>query len=123
MVEPNYGLSSEEDPQNIALGEQFAAKVVNAVMSGPGWKNTLLIWTFDEHGGYYDHVVPPAALAPDNIPPDTGGAPAYNGFAQYGFRVPCAVISPWARRITCRTGCSTTPASWRWSKPSGTWPP
>ncbi|MFI5065630.1 MAG: alkaline phosphatase family protein [Streptosporangiales bacterium] len=97
LVEPNYGLSSEEDPQDIALGEQFAAKVVNAVMSGPGWPNTLLIWTFDEHGGYYDHVVPPAALAPDNIPPNTGGAPAYHGFAQYGFRVPCAVISPWAR--------------------------
>ena len=57
LVEPNYVVSSEEEPQNIALGEQFAASVVNAVMSGPGWKNTLLIWTFDEHGGYYDHVV------------------------------------------------------------------
>ena len=41
---------------------------------------------------------PPRAIAPDNIPPDTPpGVPAYNGFAQYGFRVPCAVISPWAR--------------------------
>jgi phospholipase C len=97
LVEPNYGVSSEEDPQNITLGEQFAAKVINAVMSGPAWSKTLLIWTFDEHGGYYDHVPPPAAIAPDDIPPSTGGTPAYNGFAQYGFRVPCAVISPWAR--------------------------
>jgi phospholipase C len=97
LVEPNYGIQSEEDPQNIALGEQFAAKVIDAVMQGPGWKNTLLIWTFDEHGGYYDHVVPPAAIAPDNIAPDTGGGPAYTGFRQYGFRVPCAVVSPWAR--------------------------
>jgi phospholipase C len=97
LVEPNYGTQSEEDPQNITLGEQFAAQVIDAVMQGPGWKNTLLIWTFDEHGGYYDHVVPPPAIAPDNIPPDTGGGPAYNGFAQYGFRVPCAVVSPWAR--------------------------
>jgi phospholipase C len=97
IVEPDYGRNSEEDPQNIANGEQFAASVINAVMAGPGWKNTLLIWTFDEHGGYYDHVVPPAAINPDGITPDTGGGPAYTGFRQYGFRVPCAIVSPWAR--------------------------
>jgi phospholipase C len=97
IVEPNYGHDSEEDPQNIALGELFAAKVINAVMRGPGWENSLLIWTYDEHGGYYDHVVPPAAIAPDDIPPDTGTAPEYNGFRQYGFRVPAAVVSPWSR--------------------------
>jgi len=97
IVEPDYGSSSEEDPQNIAYGERFAASVIHAVMSGPGWQDTLLIWTFDEHGGYYDHVVPPAAIAPDGIAPDTGSGPAYTGFRQYGFRVPCAVVSPWAR--------------------------
>ncbi len=98
LVEPHYGTQSEEDPQNIAVGEQFAAKVINAVMAGPAWPSTMLIWTYDEHGGYYDHVPPPPALAPDDIPPEvTGGESAYNGFAQYGFRVPCAVISPWAR--------------------------
>ncbi len=98
LVEPNYLLGSEEDPQNIATGEHFAARVIDAVMAGPGWERTLLIWTYDEHGGYYDHVPPPAAIAPDDIPPDApAGVPAYNGFAQYGFRVPCAVVSPWAR--------------------------
>jgi phospholipase C len=95
LVEPDYGKSSEEDPQNIAYGEQFAAKVIDAVMSGPGWKNTVLIWTFDEHGGYYDHVAPPVAVAPDDIGPN--GTPVYDGFRQYGIRVPCAVISPYAR--------------------------
>ena len=40
----------------------------------------------------------PAAIAPDNIPPATGSGPAYTGFKQYGFRVPCAVVSPYARR-------------------------
>jgi phospholipase C len=98
LVEPNYLLGSEEDPQNIAVGEHFAAQVINAVISGPGWDRTLLIWTYDEHGGYYDHVPPPAAIPPDDIPPDTpAGTPAYTGFAQYGFRVPCAIVSPWAR--------------------------
>ena len=97
IVEPNYLSNSEEDPENIVHGEQFAAQVIDAVMTGPGWKNTLLIWTFDEHGGYYDHVVPPPALAPDNIPPKIETGSAYNGFKQYGFRVPCAIVSPWAR--------------------------
>jgi phospholipase C len=97
LVEPNYGKTSEEDPQNIAYGEQFAASVIDAVMQGPGWSDTVLIWTYDEHGGYYDHVVPPPAVAPDDIPPRTDGGPAYTGFKQYGIRVPCAIISPWAR--------------------------
>jgi phospholipase C len=96
IVEPNYSKNSEENPQNIASGEQFAATVIDAVMSGPAWESTLLIWTYDEHGGYYDHVVPPAAPAPDNIGPDTSG-PKYTGFKQYGFRVPCVLVSPWAR--------------------------
>jgi len=98
IVEPDYGVQSEENPQNIAAGEAFVASVINAVMSGPAWMNTLLIWTYDEHGGYYDHVPPPAALAPDDIPPAiTPGLLPYNGFAQYGFRVPFAIISPYAR--------------------------
>jgi phospholipase C len=98
IVEPDYTTTSEEDPQNIAEGEHFAAKVIDAVMSGPEWKSTLLIWTYDEHGGYFDHVPPPAALAPDSIAPMVPkGESAYNGFAQYGFRVPCAVVSPWAK--------------------------
>ena len=98
FVEPNYGTQSEEDPQNIVEGEAFVAQVLDALISGPGWAKTLLIWTYDEHGGYYDHVPPPPAIPPDNIPPAVpSGESTYNGFAQYGFRVPCAFISPWAR--------------------------
>jgi phospholipase C len=97
IVEPNHGSNSEEDPWTVAAGEHFAFRVIDAVTRGPAWRNTLLIWTFDEHGGYYDHVVPPRAVAPDNIGPDTLGTDPYTGFTQYGFRVPCAIVSPWAR--------------------------
>jgi phospholipase C len=98
IVEPDYGVQSEENPQNIAQGEAFVARVVNAVMSGPAWSKTLLIWTFDEHGGYYDHVPPPRAIPPDDIPPAVpAGQSVYEGFARYGFRVPFAIVSPWAR--------------------------
>jgi phospholipase C len=98
FVEPDYGQGSEENPQNIAVGEEFAAKVINAVINGPNWDRTLLILTYDEHGGYYDHVPPPAAIAPDDIGPILQpGENGFDGFNRYGFRVPCAIVSPWAR--------------------------
>ena len=67
-MDPDFGAYSEENPQDIALGESFACAVVNAVMNGPGWESTLLLWIYDEHGGYYDHVPPPVAVAPDDVP-------------------------------------------------------
>ncbi|HZR54170.1 MAG TPA: alkaline phosphatase family protein [Streptosporangiaceae bacterium] len=98
LVEPDYNHQSEENPQNIVAGEAFAASVVNAVMSGPAWDKTVLLWTYDEHGGYYDHVRPPAAIPPDSIAPAVpSGQSAYDGFGRYGFRVPFALVSPWAR--------------------------
>jgi phospholipase C len=103
IVDPDYSSGSEEDPQDIAVGETFAARVVEAVLHGPAWPKTLLVWTYDEHGGYYDHVPPPRAPAPDSIAPlapvgsGRGGEPAYDGFHRYGFRVPAVVVSPWSR--------------------------
>ena len=69
LVEPDYGTQSEENPQNIAVGEEFAASVINAVINGPAWDRTVLLLTYDEHGGYYDHVPPPPACPPDGIGP------------------------------------------------------
>ncbi|HLX88025.1 MAG TPA: alkaline phosphatase family protein, partial [Acidimicrobiales bacterium] len=102
IVDPDFGSGSEENDQDISVGETFAAQVVQAVMQGPAWSRTLLVWTYDEHGGYYDHVPPPPALAPDAIAPlspvGPNGASAYEGFRRYGFRVPAVVVSPFARR-------------------------
>ena len=98
LVEPDYDKQSEEDPQDVQFGDQFLAKVVNAVMSGPAWPSTMLIWTYDEHGGYYDHVPPPAAVTPDDVPPALVPGDPPGGFDRYGFRVPAGVVSPYARR-------------------------
>ena len=76
------------------FGDQFMGKVVNAVMSSPNWRSTMLIWTYDEHGGYYDHVPPPPAIPPDDIPPALKAGDPPGGFDRYGFRVPSGVISP-----------------------------
>ena len=99
FVDPAFEEESEENPQDIQVGEAFAARVINAVMAGPGWPKTVLIWLYDEHGGYYDHVPPPRAVAPDDIPPDVQVPPDMpGGYDRYGFRVPAVVVSPFARR-------------------------
>ena len=58
IVDPDFRTCSEENPQDIRDGEAFAARIINAVLHGKGWPHTLLIWVYDEHGGYYDHVAP-----------------------------------------------------------------
>jgi hypothetical protein len=94
---------SEENPQNIAVGEEFAASVINAVINGPSWDRTVLLLTYDEHGGYYDHVPPPAAIPPDSMGPTLlPGENGFDGFARYGFRVPFGADIPLgtaARRV------------------------
>ncbi len=99
FVDPNFSHQSEEDPQDIRQGERFAAAIINAAMHGKAWSKTLLILTYDEHGGYYDHVAPPAAIKPDNIPPEITVPPDLpGGYDRYGFRVPSVIVSPYARR-------------------------
>jgi phospholipase C len=107
FVESNGETQSEEDPQDISVGEAFTAKVINALMRSPNWAKTLLVLCYDEHGGYYDHVPPPAAVAPDDIKPiftlhageHLDGLPAElpGDYTRYGFRVPAVIVSPFAK--------------------------
>ncbi len=99
-VEANGNYQSEENPQDIAYGENFLYEVAQACMHSPQWGRLAMVVNYDEHGGYYDHVLPPPAVPPDNIPPDLhlsakGTYPAK--FNRYGFRVPFVVASRWGR--------------------------
>jgi len=97
FLDENYDTQSQENPQDIVVGEQLIYDVVSALANSPNWSSTLLIINYDEHGGYYDHVLPPVALAPDAIAPVVEpGQEAYDGFTRYGFRVPALVVSPYA---------------------------
>jgi phospholipase C len=87
----------EEAPQDLSYGENWAYDVVNAVLNSPAWPRTLLIYTYDEHGGYYDHVKPPAAIAPDSIPPNLEAGDSPGGYDLYGPRVPGIVASPYSK--------------------------
>jgi phospholipase C len=69
-------------------------------MASPQWKDLAMFITWDEHGGEFDHVVPPPACAPDGIAPkitsDDDKVPG--GFDQYGVRVPFITVSPYAKK-------------------------
>ncbi len=103
LIDPQFTQSgstegnSEGEGQDIQFGDVFISKVVNALMSGPKWSKTVLVITYDEHGGYFDHVPPPNAVPPDGIPPNAPADEQYDGFARYGFRVPAIVVSPYSK--------------------------
>ena len=97
LIDPDYDTQSQENPQDVTVGESFLCDVMKAVFESPQWPTTLFVLTYDEHGGYFDHVPPPAALVPDSIPPFVAeGESTYDGYARYGFRVPALVASPYA---------------------------
>ena len=104
-----------------SVGEALMSQVVEALGTSPLWEKSILLIMYDEHGGYYDHVAPPAAVSPDDV---TGRNPAthrsltwtvlralFPGYARnaerldagppqydtYGFRVPAVIVSPYAR--------------------------
>src|SRR5438309_1513836 len=79
-VVPN-GATSEHPPALVSAGQACVTSLINAVMQGPNWSSTAIFLSWDDWGGFYDHVVPPAV--------DQNG---------YGLRVPGLVISPFARR-------------------------
>jgi phospholipase C len=99
LVDPGFLTDeSEENNADVRVGEAFVARVVRSVLTGPGWPRTILVWLYDEGGGYYDHVRPPRAIPPDDIPPEITVPPDQpGGYDRYGFRVPAVIVSPYAR--------------------------
>jgi phospholipase C len=112
FIEPNYTdhdapdgsgelLASDQHPDHdVRAGEQLIATVYNAIRQNPNlWPNTALLVVYDEHGGIYDHVPPPACM-PDGFvaQPSATGTPDPFLFDRLGVRVPAVLISPWVAR-------------------------
>jgi len=97
-VDPNILTGTEENPQDLSLGEYFVSTVADSLLNSPAWDRTMLVWTYDEHGGYYDHVPPPAAIPPDDIAPVLSATDQPGAYDRYGFRVPTVVMSPYSKR-------------------------
>ena len=92
FLEPSWSSSGNSQHPNydVALGEQLIHDVYEALLAGPGWPGTLLVITYDEHGGCYDHV-PPTWGA---VPPDSDAGEFGFGFDRFGVRVPTVLVSP-----------------------------
>jgi phospholipase C len=110
FIEPQYyaDLAHPENDQHppsvVTLGEQLIADVYNCIRSSKLWTKTLLIITYDEHGGCYDHVPPPAAAQPEAPKPGQ----AFN-FDRYGVRVPTVLVSPFVAPGTILRPAGSTP--------------
>lgn len=78
--------NDDQPPADITAGQRLVGRIADALIkSRDAWSNTLLIVTYDEHGGFFDHVPPPQA-------------PAVSSIDRYGVRLPAFVISPWVAR-------------------------
>lgn len=87
-IGPHYAIKTlkgndDHPPSDIRRGQKLVAEVYNLLLESPVWNKTMLVITYDEHGGFYDHVIPPQAE--DDYPHLT----------RYGVRVPAIVVSPW----------------------------
>ena len=96
-IDPNFvdvsfigpaGSNDDHPPADIKAGQELVLKTYTALVNSPNWKKTMLIVTYDEHGGFFDHVLPPAAH--DDRP----------AFRTYGVRVPALVVSPFTERAS-----------------------
>ena len=110
FVEPNYSdhpgptgatIASDQHPDHHVLeGERFIASIYNAIRNQPAlWSTTALLIVYDEHGGIFDHVPPPACTAggytADGTATGTGQSFAFD---RLGVRVPAILVSPWVAR-------------------------
>ena len=92
FLEPSWESTGNSQHPNydVGLGEQLIYDVYNVLRTGPAWANTLLVVTYDEHGGCYDHWPPPSgATPPDNLAGEFGF-----DFKRFGVRVPTVLVSP-----------------------------
>ena len=112
FIEPNYTdhdspdgdgekIANDQHPDHdVRAGEQFIATVYNAIRNNPKlWPNTAILVVYDEHGGIFDHVPPPACM-PDGFvaQPSATGTPDPFHFDRLGVRVPAILISPWVAK-------------------------
>jgi phospholipase C len=102
LIEPNYGHvatdykggTSQHPLDDVSSGETLIKTTYEAIRNSPIWNTSLLIVTWDEHGGFYDHAAPLPAIAPGDAPQFISSNKFGFNFKQYGTRVPAIIISP-----------------------------
>ncbi|HEX3478371.1 MAG TPA: alkaline phosphatase family protein [Kofleriaceae bacterium] len=87
-IDPAFDNNDDHPPIHPIHGQELIASVYNALATSPQWKNCLLLITYDENGGFFDHVSPPTTV----------DERAAQGFNQLGFRVPAIVAGPYVKQ-------------------------
>ena len=108
FIEPDYhaftgrfrGGNSQHPVDDVTSGERFLKEIYEAIRTSPNWEKSALIITYDEHGGFYDHVVPPATVHPGDSITSPGNNHNNFNFQQLGLRVPTIIVSPFLPRGT-----------------------
>jgi phospholipase C len=100
FIDPTFlttGATSTDEgpPSDLQVGQSFVFRQLEALMSSRSWGNSVMFITYDEGGGLFDHVAPPAACLPGATPPAQNAE--LGAFDRYGFRVPLFVVSPYAK--------------------------
>ncbi|GJS96800.1 non-specific phospholipase C1 [Tanacetum coccineum] len=94
-----FPANDDHPSHDVAIGQKFVKEVYETLRASPQWEEMAFLITYDEHGGFYDHVATPL----NNVPnPDglIGPEPYYFGFDRLGVRVPTLLISPWIEKGT-----------------------
>ena len=108
FIEPDYhaftgkfrGGNSQHPMDDMTSGERLLKDAYEVIRNSPLWEKSLLIVTYDEHGGFYDHVVPPATVHPGDAITSPGNSHNGFNFEQLGVRVPAVIVSPFVKRGT-----------------------
>jgi len=114
MIEPASEVALDEHPSDIdtstppqiQAGAQYVSTLINGLMASPSWQESAFILTYDEYGGFYDHVAPQPTVSPDGIPPSdllagdvcTQVTGPTCDFTYTGYRVPLIVVSPFSKK-------------------------
>jgi phospholipase C len=106
FIEPSYywpGQNDDHPPHTTLRAQALLGRIYNALRRNERlWYSTLFVVLYDEHGGFYDHVSPPAT-----VPPDGHTLPNF-GFDRLGVRVPALLVSPWVERTVLKTAFDHT---------------
>jgi len=103
-IDPNYSdtperpATDQHPDHDVGLGDQLMKEVYEAIRNGPLWNSTLLLITYDEHGGFFDHVPTPQTGVPNPDGKNSHDSNPSFDFTRLGIRVPAVAISPWIQK-------------------------
>ena len=91
IIDPTFGRNDDHPPTHPLAGQVLISSIYNALAASPQWDRMLLVITYDEHGGFHDHVPPPETVDP------------FDEFTRMGFRVPSLVVGPYVKQAVSDT--------------------